>query len=69
MDLSDRALQGSRDHRANQTQDDGLCLRTYQSGQRSSGIPDGERTSQTLPNRSDVLHTSLFYHRLDDLSF
>ena len=68
MDLGGRAPTVFRDHRANQTLGDGLYLRTYQSGRRSSVTPDDERTSRILPDRSDVWHTSLYGHRMDDLS-
>ena len=68
MDLGGRVRLVFHDHHANQTLGDGLYLRTYQSGQRSSVTQGDERTSQILPNRSDVWHTSLSGHRMDDLS-
>ena len=68
MDLGGRVPLEFRDHRANQILGDGLYLRTYQSGRRSSVTQDGERTSQILPDRSDVWQTFLFDHRMDDLS-
>jgi hypothetical protein len=68
LDFGGRAQLGFRDHHANQIVGDDLYLRTYQSGQRSSVTQDDERTSRILPNRSDVRHTSLFDHRMDDLS-
>ena len=68
MDLGGRVTLGFRDHRANQTLGDGLYLRIYQSGRRSSVTQGDERTSQILPNRSGVLHTFLYGHRMDDLS-
>ena len=68
MDLGGRAPLVFRDHRANQILGDGLYPRTYQSGRRSSVTQDDERTSQILPDRSDVWQTFLFGHRMGELS-